>query len=379
MTASALLLLGNWIRYGGVRASPPSFAAVMVGQVLIGLAQPFVLALPTSYSDLWFSPRGRVSATAVASLANPFGGALGQLINPFLVNVPADTASLTLYIAIISSVATIPSFFIPARPPTPVAPSSAIARPPLPKQFRLLLANPTFYLVFASFGVYVGFFNSFSSLLTQTLTPYGFSQTDAGIAGAILILVGLVAAAIASPLVDKYKPYKLIIKIFVPIIALSYLAFIWAPGAGTIVAADVICAVLGTASFILVPVALEYLVEISYPAGPELTSVVCWTGGQALGGIFIVISEALVYGGKDGEGFMHGPNGNLQAALVFEAVVALVTIPAALAIGSFSGAESRRLKVDLKQDGGASSAGDVSAVGGGGGVRDGELEREEAA
>ncbi|KAL8936889.1 MAG: hypothetical protein Q9216_004691, partial [Gyalolechia sp. 2 TL-2023] len=79
ITSSLLILIGNWIRYAGTRASPPSFPAVMSGQILIGLAQPFVLSAPTHYSSLWFSPRGRVSATAVASLANPFGGALAQL------------------------------------------------------------------------------------------------------------------------------------------------------------------------------------------------------------------------------------------------------------------------------------------------------------
>lgn len=50
----------------------------MFGQVLTGLAQPFVLAAPTRYSDMWFTERGRVGATALASLANPFGGAVSD-------------------------------------------------------------------------------------------------------------------------------------------------------------------------------------------------------------------------------------------------------------------------------------------------------------
>ncbi|KAL8748655.1 MAG: hypothetical protein Q9199_008123, partial [Rusavskia elegans] len=103
ITSSLLILSGNWIRYAGTRASPPNFPVTMFGQILIGLAQPFVLSAPTHYSSLWFSPRGRVSATAIASLANPFGGALGQLINPFLATSPADIPYMTLYIALISS------------------------------------------------------------------------------------------------------------------------------------------------------------------------------------------------------------------------------------------------------------------------------------
>jgi hypothetical protein len=73
----------------------------MFGQLLLGLAQPFVLASPTTYSDLWFSANGRTSATALATLANPLGAALGQLVDSFLVLEPGDVPNMVLYIAII--------------------------------------------------------------------------------------------------------------------------------------------------------------------------------------------------------------------------------------------------------------------------------------
>ncbi|MCJ1284431.1 hypothetical protein MMC26_003763 [Xylographa opegraphella] len=341
ITASILILIGNWLRYAAMRIHPASFPLAMVAQIIIGLAQPFVLSAPTRYSDLWFSPRGRVSATAVASLANPFGGALGQLIDPFLVNVPSDIPNLTLYVAIISSVATIPSFFIPAGPPTPVSPSSTHVQPPIMKQVSLLTRSVNFWLLFLPFSVYVGFFNSLSSLLVQFLTPYNFSETDSGIAGALLIVVGLVAAAITSPIIDRSKRYLLLIKLLVPIIALSYLAFIWAPPSYSIVAPYLICSILGAASFSLVPVALEWLVEVNWPVGPEVGSVICWAGGQALGGIFIVISDAL------GEGSTGGPPYNMHKALIFQAVIAISVVPCALAIGWVGGGvRNRRLEFD---------------------------------
>ena len=99
LAAAGLILLGNWIRYAGAKVC--RFGVVMLGQVLIGLAQPFVLSAPTRYSDLWFSDRGRISATAVASLANPLGGALGQLISPFWATKPNEIPSMVLYVAII--------------------------------------------------------------------------------------------------------------------------------------------------------------------------------------------------------------------------------------------------------------------------------------
>jgi FLVCR family MFS transporter 7 len=102
VTAAVLVLLGNWIRYGATKAGPNgNFGGVMFGQILVGFAQPFVLSAPTRYSDLWFTNRGRVAATAIMSLANPFGGALAQLIDPFWANGPSDIPNMVLYIAII--------------------------------------------------------------------------------------------------------------------------------------------------------------------------------------------------------------------------------------------------------------------------------------
>ena len=312
----------------------------MFGQVLIGLAQPFVLSAPTRYSDIWFTPSGRVSATAIASLANPFGGALGQLINPFLANKASDIPNMTLYVAIISTVASIPSFFIPAKPPTPVSPSSTHAAPSLRETVTILGRSTTFYLLFVPFAVYVGFFNSLSSLLTQVMTPYGFSETESGIAGAVLILVGLISAAVTSPIMDRTKAYLFFIKVTVPLIALCYLAFIWAPGTRSLAAPYVILAVLGAACFSLVPVALEWLVEVTWPVGPEASSTICWTGGQLLGATFILVSDAL----KEGSG--GDPPFTMGKALIFQAVVSAAAVPCALCLGVFGQVTKGRLEVD---------------------------------
>jgi FLVCR family MFS transporter 7 len=87
----------------------------MFGQILSGFAQPFVLAAPTRYSDLWFTDRGRVTATAVMSLANPFGGALAQLIDPFWADHASDIPNMVLYIAIIVRYSPPPGDVVPAN------------------------------------------------------------------------------------------------------------------------------------------------------------------------------------------------------------------------------------------------------------------------
>ncbi|KAL3423638.1 major facilitator superfamily transporter [Phlyctema vagabunda] len=351
--ASVLLLLGNWIRYGSTRSgSHGAFGGVMFGQILTGLAQPFVLAAPTRYSDLWFTNSGRVAATAIMSLANPLGGALAQLINPFWADGPKDIPNMVLYISIISSIATIPSFFIPPHPPTPCSHSATHPKQPLMPSIRFLLSSPEFYMIMIPFVMYVGLFNSISSLINQILSPYSFSETDAGIAGALLIVVGLVTSAITSPIIDRTKSFLLAIKVQVPIIAICYLAFIWAPGTRGLGAVYAILSILGASSFSLVPVVLEYLIEITHPVSPEVTSTICWSGGQLFGGIFILISDALKADGESDGTADDGtsrPPGNMYKALIFQAVLACVVVPLPLALGCCGRAKKvsmRRVEAD---------------------------------
>lgn len=329
LVASGLVLVGNWIRYvGTVSGVHGNFGVVVFGQVIIGFAQPFVLAAPTRYSNLWFSDAGRVSATAIASLANPFGGALGQLIGPFWATSASEIPTMVLYTSVISTIICLPAPFIPRSPRTPPSALAASPKLDLSTASRTLPRNINFYLILIPFSIYVGFFNATSSLLNQILEPYGFSETDAGIAGAILIVVGLVAAAVVSPFVDRMKNYVLVIKILVPAIALSYLVLIFMPGTRSLAGPYVVCGLLGATSFSLLPCALEYLVVATHPVSPEITSTICWTGGQLLGALFILIMTALQGGSLDEK-----PTGNMTRALIFQAVVALVAVPFPMWLG----------------------------------------------
>ncbi|KAK1977136.1 major facilitator superfamily transporter [Colletotrichum cereale] len=346
MTAAALILVGNWVRYAGSHArAGGSYGVVMFGQVLTGLAQPFVLAAPTRYSDMWFTDRGRVAATALTSLANPLGAALGQLIVPFWVTTPADVSSGVLWVAVISTLAALPAFFIPARPPTPVAPSSRTAKLGLARSVAVVARSPELWLLMVPYAVYVGLFNSISSLLNQMMAPYGFSDEEAGIAGALLIVVGLLASAIASPVLDRTKQFLPAVKAAVPVIALCYLAFLWMPETRAVAGPYVVLALLGAASFSLVPVALELLTELSHPVSPEVTSTMAWAGGQALGAVFIVVSDALQAGPEA------DPPRNMRNVLVFQAVIAMAIVPLPLCLGLFGRADKvglRRVRSDAR-------------------------------
>ncbi|KAM5341300.1 hypothetical protein ACJ41O_014331 [Fusarium nematophilum] len=339
MAAASLVVVGNWVRYGGSHSREGGlYGIVMLGQILNGLAQPFVLAAPTRYSDLWFTDTGRVAATAATSLANPLGAALGQIIMPLMVTKAAEMSQGVLFVSIISTFCALPAYFMPAGPPTPVAPSTETPRLSLRASLQVTVRSPELCLILVPFAFYVACFSSASSLLNQVLKPYGFSDNEAGIGGGLLIIVGLFAAAITSHIVDRTKKFLLVIKFIIPLIAICYLVLIWIPETRSVHGAYVTLAMLGASSFSLVPVALEYLAELSHPISPEVMSVVAWSGGQLLGGGFILASKAMQ--ADD----LADPPRHMKNALIFQAVVALVVMPLPLCLGLFGRKEMVALR-----------------------------------
>ena len=121
----------------------------MFGQILIGFAQPFVLSAATHYSDLWFTSRGRISATALTSFANPFGAALGQLINPMIATSPEKIPDMTFWVAIIATVASLPWWFVKSRSaPTPPCASGIEEKLEFKESLGVVFRNRGFLLVF---------------------------------------------------------------------------------------------------------------------------------------------------------------------------------------------------------------------------------------
>lgn len=314
---------GNWIRYGGMKSK--NFGVVMLGQILIGFGQPFALSSPTHYTDRWFTSSSRVSANAIMSLSNPLGGAIAQLVGPAIVTETPKLTTFVLITAGIASGCSLTALIVPANRPLPPCPSSEIVKMELTESLKLLLTNPVFLCVFAMFSVYVGFFNAFSTYIYQIIGPYGYSSNEAGIAGAILIVCGIVFAAVMSPIVDRTHRFMLVIRIQVPFIAACYIGTIFmATESQQLVGPYLVCALLGAISFSLLPVFLEWNQEQTSPVDPGVSSSLLWIGGQFWGAIFIIVMNALRYPPDQGN-----PPENMKRALIFEAVITCVgAIPA---------------------------------------------------
>ncbi|KAK9453212.1 major facilitator superfamily domain-containing protein [Dipodascopsis uninucleata] len=345
LISSILLILGSWLSVISVKiyGGRGSIGLAMFSQIIIGLAQPLVLNAPSYYTDQWFNSNSRVTANALASLSNPLGGAIGQLVSPAIITEDSKVADMILYVAIISTILSIPSIAVPSKPPTPPCPSASYKKMSFRKSINKLVVNRRFVLIFIVFSVLVGFFNAYSSLIYQVMKPYGYTSDEAGYVGACLILAGLVFSAIVSPLIDKYHSYIIVFKA-VPIISICYICLIFTQTESLNLAGPfIVSAVIGATSFSLLPVVLEGIQEMVYPISPELTSSLLWAGGNILGGIFIVVMDALKRPSDAGN-----PPGNMTRSLIFEAVVSSVVAPLPYFLGSKEQTKNRRVELDIE-------------------------------
>ncbi|KAJ6609864.1 major facilitator superfamily domain-containing protein [Mycena sp. CBHHK59/15] len=328
---SAALLLSAWIRYSGtVRSlsSKSSYALLFVGQFFSAIAQPIFQVLGPKYSETWFDLKGRTTATMVIAIANPIGGALGQLLSPIV----GDSRQSILVLGIISTVAAPLVFLISAAPPTPPTYAASKKSPGLPSMVRVLLgkgrsADPPmtpreridFTVVFFVFGVLSSATNVFAVLTAQILQPVGYSSDTAGFMGAVLLLSGIVAAVITAPLFDRVFTNHLAIttKILVPVLAAGWLSLIWAVKPHNTAGLYAIMALIGVTAVTMLPVSLELACEITRNA--DGSAALLWFACNFFGVIFI-LAEGALRAGPDAN-----PPLNMRRALIFNGAIVMST------------------------------------------------------
>jgi Na+/melibiose symporter-like transporter len=330
VVGSGIILAGSWIRYVAAHITSGRYAVALTGQIVTGISQPFVLAVSTRYNKLWFSDKGQIAAVAAVSLANPLGGAIGEFLSPLIADNASGLPNLLLYTAVVSTVVTLPAPFIPKAPPSPPSATATVEFRHFRAAIRSLSQNKAFLLLIVAFWVYVGLFDMTSSIFGQILIPYGFSQTEAGIAGAAEIFGGVVISAIVSPILDRTKAFKFAVRLLIPIIAICYTILIFLPGFRSAAGLYTVCVVLGGASFSLMPMVLELLTQVTHPISPEISSIIAWIGGGTLGGILIIVSNAL----ETSSGWNGQPEGSMIKGLILQAVLAWAALPAALIVVS---------------------------------------------
>jgi len=245
-----------------------NYNLVLWSTIGIAIAQPFLLNAWTTVPAKWFPQQGRATAVGLVTLANLVGTALGMVLTPMLMESMSISQIQLIYggITAFSSVL----FLILARekPPTPPCAPEQEERALMLDGLKHALRIKPFWLYLIVSFIGLGIFNGLTTWVEAIIRPRGFTPTDAGTLGALMIAGGLVGAVLLPALSDKQGKRQRYLK----------LAFMGAiPGLFGLTFATTGTLLFGSAvilGFFLVsamPIGMQYAAEITYPT-PEGTS-----------------------------------------------------------------------------------------------------------
>ena len=241
------------------------FTWVIVSQVGIAIGQPFLLNAMTTVAARWFPMRERATASGLGSLSMYLGIILGMSLTPFLV-VQSGMKEMLLIFGIMSAIAAmIFLILVKERPPIPAGEEE---RSLVLDGMKSMLQRKNYLLLLVIFFFGLGIFNAVATWIEEIVRPRGFSVTQAGMVGGLMIFGGLAGAAIISWLSDRYRKRVPFILLALAASCLGLVGITFATNYVILLASAFI---MGFFLLSAGPIGFQYGAEIAYPA-PEGTS-----------------------------------------------------------------------------------------------------------
>eukprot|EP00730_Choanoeca_flexa_P013395 TRINITY_DN5270_c0_g1_i1.p1 TRINITY_DN5270_c0_g1~~TRINITY_DN5270_c0_g1_i1.p1 ORF type:complete len:461 (+),score=85.98 TRINITY_DN5270_c0_g1_i1:122-1504(+) len=305
--AAWLNAAGAVIRYGGDYLPHPKqrLALVLLGQSVAAASQPVFLDSPTLLAARWFGEGERATANTIASVANPVGMAVASIITPSIVSDSSHMRDMLLVMAAPAVIGLVlVTLFFKSSPPTAPSASAHETHISYMDAVKQLAKNRAYVLLLLGFSVGIALVSSLTSLIGQLTAGEGYTADQAGLFGLALVGAGLLGAAVAGMLLDKYHCYLTVMKTAFVLAGGAVLMLIFADKPGNFPLMMVACCLLGMAAFAGLPTGLELCVEITYPINEGVSTGFIWIFSQALGVVLILSTNALkgekVYYDDDG-------------------------------------------------------------------------------
>ncbi len=263
---------------------------VLAAQIGIAIGQPLVLNAVTTVAARWFPTQERATASGLGTLAIYLGILLGLALTPYLALRWGIPGTLIIYGVVAGLVMFVFFFFARERPPSPPCPPEQEARSLVLEGLAKMMRQRDFVLLLAIFFVGLGAFNAITTWIEEILAPRGFSATQAGDAGGIMILGGIVGALVVPILSDKIRKR-------VPFIILAIGGAAIGVAGLTYVTGYVLLLLFSFffGFFLLAagPIGFQYAAEITYPAPEGTSNGLVLLMGQISGILFILGMDAL--------------------------------------------------------------------------------------
>jgi MFS family permease len=271
----------------GIKAfSGTSFTMVMTGQIILAVAQPFVINAPTALTAKWFPVKERALATGLATLAQYIGILIAMIVTPMLIvskasdpNYGSGVDSMLKFYGIITLVfCVLGMILLREKPATPVS-SEPVQNLKFIDGIKHIFRLRDMWMMVILFTIGLGIFNAISSMVDSIAEYLGVVDSN-GMIGGLMLIGGIIGAVIIPLLSDYFRKRKLFLIIcisgMVPGVAGIALAPALTGGHG--INPDAAYTIALVSSFMLGffvmsagPIGFQYAAEVSAPA-PESTS-----------------------------------------------------------------------------------------------------------
>jgi len=307
---AGVTLFGCWLRCITYFIEPSGgFWLVLIGTCILAFAQPTLLLGSPKLACIWFGDKERSIATSVASLSNLLGMAIAYLMGPSIVNEGSDFPALYLWQAGLGTLSSILIFVLFREAPvSPPSSSSHVIEQSFISGLKIIRKQKNFLILNFSFGLGYGIFAGLFTIMDQVVGGEGYTVTDSGIFGMVMIGFGIVAGGVAGAILDKtraYRPALIICFCGAFISTLIFYSSLYTPDVlphtrGMVIAGS---ALAGFFAIAVLPIAMEAGVEVCYPVGEATVSGVMVMTGGFFAALLIGISSALQ---SDNGSMIHG-------------------------------------------------------------------------
>ncbi len=269
----------------GIFAS--NFTVVFLSQIGIAAGQPFVIGSITKIAARWFPVEERATASGLGTLALYLGPLAAMLLSPYLVLRIGIPRMLLAYG--IATVAGAVIFLVLARehPPTPPGRDERVL---MLDGLKSMLRQRDFLFLLVMFFVGLGLFNSVSTWIEDIIRPRGFSITQAGMLGALMLIGGIVGAIVVPLFSDKLRRRKPFVLLALVGLLPGLLGITFAANYGLLLVSGF---VLGFFLLSAGPIGFQYAAEITHPAPEGTSNSLLLVMGQISGIAFIMGMDAL--------------------------------------------------------------------------------------
>jgi MFS family permease len=257
---------------------------VLTAQIGIAIGQPFILNAVTKVAARWFPIQERATASGLGSLAIYLGIVIGLALTPYLTIHSGIPGMLVTY-GIASVVAGLVFFgLIREHPPTPPCLPGQEERALMYDGLKQTLRKRDFLLLMLIFFIGLGVFNGVTTWIENIVRPRGFSITQAGLTGGLMIIGGIVGALFVPALSDRLRRRVPFIILALAGATLGFVGVTYALSYGLLLTSAF---VMGFFLLSAGPLGFQYGAEIAYPTPEGTSNGLLILMGQISGIIFI--------------------------------------------------------------------------------------------